>query len=231
MDTLRSGLYTIYKCGGSGNDVVSLLEQLYGVLDQVITDVDLAPPSAVYQAFFKNTSYAPFVKEVLTSIRAGSPIALSSNDAFPLLICVSAPNQIHFTQEGITKDLYSGTGCSNPDFRALYIQDTPFIALCPGFFSPPATPSFQQNNCLHINTAIDRFSATNSQERALADYQIYNLLHTVANFYICSSADHCLDAFQVNQCFWLNALDSSINAMNYQFYIASESNHVLWLAT
>lgn len=227
-NTVAHELYRIHRsCGENISAIAVQLDYLQTILPYAANDAQSKTPSPAYRTFFKDQAYAPFVSHILSQIAAGDTVQLGPGISFPMLICANKPGDFQFIRNGIIVDLYSYSGCADPFTAGVYLESTQFIAICPDFWKFPATPSPSADNCLRVNTAINRFRFNNAQQIAFIFYQVYALMHEIAHFYIlatgkCPSGPDAVDQYHVNQCFWLNAFDSSINPENYVYYAESK---------
>lgn len=199
-----------------------------------IGDARLSPSSQAYQTFFKDITYAPFIIAVLTNIIAGNPKDFGHGRMLsPMLICANKPGDFPWISgtSGKTKDIYSDFQRSNKEtlFEGVYISGTPFIAICRNFgrYDHPSIPT--KNNCMGINVRPSRFHAIHAREKAMVYYQAYLLLHELVHFYVLQMSPskgyadgHLFDEYGVNDCFWLTAFKSSMNANNYVYYVESK---------
>lgn len=224
FDIVMSGQYNIVNCGGNASVVIYLLDKLYSVLLPVIQDAESTNPSPAYKAFFKDSSYAPFISALFKNITTGVPLTTpapySSNGAATLL-CVTAPEQFTYNYDGPV-DAY--TSClANPTTTSSYPGFDPpkqYIVLCPSFFTSNIVTVPPPNNCLTVNTYINRFRG-NGQSFWL--YKIWILLEMITHYYLYASTAlvGITNTNDANKCFRLPAEQSSLNANNYVYYVAS----------
>lgn len=223
---VMSGQYNIVNCGENTHRVASLLHKLYFSLLPVIQDVESTNPSAAYNAFFKDPSYAPFVSTLFKNVTTGVPMTapgLYSFNGAVSFMCVTAPNQFTYNLNG-PQDAY--TMCvDNPNTKASYIgfiPPKPYAILCPSFFANEIAAFPRPNTCLTFNRHLNRF---NGNGQLFWAYQMWIVLSMITHYYLYTSTG--VFAFtgktDVNLCLRLDAKQSSVNANNYVFYAASKS--------
>ena len=223
---VMSGKYTVTNCGENTDRVVKLLNKLYSTLLDVIQDVESTNPSAAYNAFFKDPSYAPFVSTLFKNVTTGVPMTppgLYSINGGVSFMCVTAPHQFTFNLNG-PQDAY--TMCvGNPNTKASYVGFIPpkqYAILCPSFFTSNIAAYPRPNTCLTVNKYFNRFQGNGQLFWA---YQMWILLGMITHYYLYTSTG--VFAFtgktDVNQCVRLDAKQSSLNGNNYVFYAASKS--------
>lgn len=206
------------------SDSLALLQRT--VLPPVIQDLNLASPSPAYKTFFKDVTYVPFINSILQNSILGTPMPPSANAqaASPLIACISKPGLLTYSVGGVRKDQYYE--CVRPKtIAAVSLTGTGIIGLCPSFFDLAQAPT--KPNCLHVNSLRNEYQRSlrgAKAVRAFLDYQIYALMHEINHFYLFAARQSLLDIYGVNECVGLSAKESSENARNYDFYVASESS-------
>ena len=101
------------------------------------------------------------------------------------------------------------------------MHGTPYIIVCPMFFTYPRLQSYPQpNTCAKLTPDKTRF-----EEKDLAhfiQYRMWILLEEIGHYYITMTTHAELDVYGINECVWMDGEDSSRNPGNYRFYAASE---------
>lgn len=217
--------YRIKDCGSLWTNVSDSLAILHRtVLPPVIQDLKLASPSPAYKTFFKDVTYVPFINSILQNNILGTAMSPSANvqAASPLIACVSKPGLLTYSLGGVTRDQY--TECvRRPQTAAVSLTGTGIIGLCPHFFNLAQAPT--RPNCLSVNTRRNEYQMSirgAKADRAFLDYQIYALLHEINHFYLFALSRSMVDKYGANECVRLSAQESSENARNYDYYVASE---------
>lgn len=222
-----SGQYNIVNCGGNTSLVINLLNKLYAVLLPVIQDAKSPDPSPAYKAFFKNSTYAPFVSALFTNITTGVPLTPPAPYSFngaATLLCVTGPEQFIYDYYGPV-DAY--TYClANPTTTSYYPGFDPpkqYIVVCPSFFTSNIVSVPPPNNCLTVIRYINRFVG-NGQSFWL--YKVWLLLEMITHYYLYASTGllGITNIADANKCLGLPAEQSSLNANNYVYYAASKSS-------
>lgn len=222
---MRNG-YSVVNCGDNTALVFDLLAQLRTALDLVIQDAKSTTPGPAYQAFFKQSSVAPFVSEVLTNVSTAvplSPPALYSFSGGVTFMCMTGPEQFTFTLNG-PRDGYDECLNNPSDFTKfpLFIPPKQYILLCPSFFSSGLAAVPPPNNCFTVSTYTNKFREPGS---TLAMYQMWILLAAITQYllYLSTRKPSLIQTLDVNKCFGLGSQRSSLNSGNYVYYAASES--------
>ena len=204
------------------SDSLALLQRT--VLPPVLKDLNLASPSPAYKSFFKDITYVPFISSILQNNILGTPMPPSANTqaASPLIACISKPGLLTYTVSGVRKDQYLEC-VKRPKTAAVSLTGTGIIGLCPYFFDLAQAPT--KPNCLSVNTRRNEYQLSlrgAKADRAFLDYQIYALMHEINHFYLFAARQSLVDKYGVNECVRLSAQESSENARNYDYYVASE---------
>ena len=221
-----SGQYSVTNCEENTTRIVDLLDRLHSALLPVIQDAQSANPSAAYKTFFKDPSYAPFISTLLTNITTGVPMtppSLHSYNGGVTFVCVTAPAQFTFTLDG-RRDAYNDC-IAQPGTTSKYVGFDPpkqYVVLCPSFFTSNIAPVPRPNTCLTVNKFHNRFRGNGQIFRL---YQMWVLMEMITHYYLYTSSRelYVTDTNDVNECFRLEANQSSLNANNYVYYAASKS--------
>lgn len=91
-----SGEYAIVNCGANSNNVVTMLETLWGALIQATQDAESSAMSPAYQTFFTDPQNMAFVSNILAQSSAGAAIhpPTKVNNGAPVIMCLSAAGQL-----------------------------------------------------------------------------------------------------------------------------------------
>ncbi len=228
-DRTSNGLYQIINCGTNAPRMIDAFNSLHGTLQLAVQDAMLSSmrssTSPAYTAFFKDGSRAPYVRSIISNALTGVavPPGVPGKPAMsPKAVCVSSPDQLQISQGGELFDMH--VEClKTPSVRTYIITGSSLIVICPSFFEVPMTPTPGQSNCVAVSGFLNRFIGAGTQ---LIDYQIYVLLHEIARYYIYAANQDKVDHYDINTCFKLGPLESSQNAQNYAYYVASKSSPV-----
>ncbi len=213
-------------CGSSWTNVSDSLTLLQGsILSSASKDLELASQSPAYRTFFKDVTYAPFVQSILADIILGprpSPGG-DTQTTGSLIVCVPRPGLLTYNLDGVKRDQYNECA-RNPQIAAVGLIGAGIIALCPHFWTLAQVPT--KPNCLYVNSRKNEFSRSLNgarAARAFLDYQVYALMSELTFFNLYAVSQSLLDIQGVNECVALSAKESSENARNYDYYVASES--------
>lgn len=208
----------------NAQELDSLLQNLYKALLPIIQDAGLPNPSPAFKAFLKDQSNAPFVAEVLTNVTTGVaryPSAPPFTNGSPTFLCPTAANQFPITTNGKQVDLYINC-LQRTTSVASYLNPSPYIVLCPKFWTSPYPLLPPQNNCLSVNTFTNRFRGNGE---TLCAYKMWMLLEEIVHYYIGASSKASLEpeTYDVNKAFRLSADKAVHNGVSYAYYAASKS--------
>ena len=201
--------------------MVEVFTSLSDTLRLTIQDATSPSTSAAYITFFKDLSYAPYVRTILTNALTGTavqPGVPGIPPASPQAVCVKSPGQLEILRGKTKLDMYLEC-IKNSSVRSYSLTGDSLIVICPSFFDVPKVPPPDDSNCLSVSGFLNRFLGPGRQ---LIDYQVYVLLHVIVHYYIYAASQTRFDHYDINTCFHLGALESSQNAQNYAFYAASE---------
>lgn len=231
---VRSGRYSIVNCGKQESETITrLLNVLYSALKPAIQDaiVSQHTPSATFKTFFTYASTATYVTRLLTNISIGSSIYEPDasglgigqpSSGSPIFFCATGPGQAINSDHTI--DDYDNVCADNPGIVMDYPGGSPYIVVCPSFFTIrlPALPP--PNNCIAVNHSVNRFLGSGAK---MSHFQIWVLLEEIAHYYINAGKGKTVDVDDINKCARLSARASLSNANNYLYYVASK--HIITL--
>lgn len=212
-----------------------MLNLLWKALLPVVQDAlnSQTRPSAAYKAFFKNPANAIFVAQILSNVTTGTarrpPHAPWSNGS-PTIIC-PRPGCSFILQGPDGSEVDAETQCKDLDNPiATYLNPTPYIVLCPAFFTGvggPITPP--SDSCPTVNHAINRF------RRKPTDYtnaglsvvhcQMWILLEEIVHYYLFTTPQYTYlkpEVYDINKAWRLSPQKALRNAPNYAYYAASK---------
>ena len=220
LDTIEIGPYYARNCKSNINNIVTLLNTLKHVLQPVITDLGSSTSSDAYTTFFKDIANALYVRQVFSNITNGvsvppEPGTLSWT---PILICVDGRDQVTFSEDGRQVDAYNLCRIHG-QAPAMALLTTPYIVICPVFFTHPAIPIQSTASCLTVDPHRNRFA---QDGKNLIKYQLWHLLHELVHYYVYATQEAHLDIYGVNACLVLRSKSALLNAQSYIYYVASE---------
>lgn len=221
-DIARSGRYSIVNCGNrDAARLVSLLDNLWTVLQPSIHDAALVDPSPAFRTFFNSANNAPYVRQLLTNVTIGvslyPPEKHFHQTGSPLLICATGGGQVVGTRGGID---YYYQCLLDPYDSFKVISGTPYIVVCPYFFSSEVPDSPPADNCLAINTSLNRFRGTGLD---FTKFKVWALLEGILRYYIYATIGTWASlATDVNRCLTLGVRQLVQNPSNYVYYAASK---------
>ncbi len=221
-DITRSGRYTIVNCGNrDAARLVSLLDNLWTALQPSIRDASLIDPSPAFRTFFNSANNAPYVRQLLTNVTTGvslyPPEPTFDQTGSPLLICATGGGQVIGKRNKVD---YYYQCVLNPYDSLIAISGTPYIVICPYLFSSGVPDLPQADNCLAINTSINRFRGVGVE---FTKFKVWTLLEGILRYYIYATT-RSSDSFatDVNRCVTLGARQMVLNPRNYVYYVASK---------
>lgn len=227
--------YGIRHCGSNATKVDAALKVLRRTLQPAIQDSTQIPSSAAYKTFFKDTVNSKYIKAILSNITTGVQMPLKgarrahSNapgsreiQRAPEIICISRRGQLlyHLPNHNGVLDHYDACKQRIDGGTSAYMAGTPYIVLCPSFFTLDLAPS--EPICPHLNKWTNRYTDSYGG-KSIIHFQIFALLHGIAQFYIfATSAGLEVQANGINECSRLAARHARENARSYEFYVASK---------
>ena len=221
-DITRSGRYAIVNCGNrDAARLVSLLDNLWIALQPSIRDASLIDPSPAFRTFFNSANNAPYVRQLLTNVTTGvslyPPESTFDQTGSPLLICATGGGQVIGKRHKVD---YYYQCILNPYDSLIAISGTPYIVICPYLFSSGIPDLPQADNCLAINTSINRFRTLGVE---FAKFKVWTLLESILRYYIYATTGSSGSfATDVNKCVKLGARQMVLNPSNYVYYVASK---------
>lgn len=221
-DITRSGRYTIVNCGNrDAARLVSLLDNLWTVLQPSIRDASLIDPSAAFRTFFRSANNAPYVTQLLRNVTTGvslyPPEQRFGQTGSPLLICATGGGQIVGKRDGTD---YYYQCLLDPYDSFIALSGTPYIVVCPYLFSSAVPDSPPADNCLTVSTSINRFRGMGFD---FTKFKVWTLLEAILRYYIYATTGSSGSfATDVNKCLRLGAKQMVQNPSNYIYYVASK---------
>ena len=221
-DITRSGRYTIVNCGNKNAAVlVSLLDDLWAILQPSISDAALTVPSPAFDTFFHSANNAAYVEHILRNVTDGTalypPAQMFHQTGSPLLICATSGGEVVGQHSG--RDYYYQC-LLEPDASFTIIRGTPYIVVCPNFFSSPVADLPPARTCLPVDTHRNRFF---ERGQYFANFKVWKLLEGILRYYLYATVGSSVDfATEVNRCVALRAGQMVRNPSNYVYYAASK---------
>ena len=221
LPLVQFGPYQIQNCQSQNTRIPTLLNTLRSVLPPIITELSSSEISSnAYTTFFKDISYAPFVRDVLRNITEGASAIPQPGtpSSAPIIVCVNGRDQITYQENGRQVDVY--TKCrSYLRAPAMALLTTPYIVLCPVFFEDPGVPAPSTASCYDIDTQRNQFV---QDGKSLIEYQLWHVMHELVHYYVYTNTGKDMDVYGINACLKLIGRDAVINPQSYSYYVASE---------
>ena len=195
------------------------------MLQPSLRAVSVSDVSPAFGTFFGAATLSPHVKSVLTNVTTGvslyPPQRRFQQTGSPLLICATADGQLVGKRDGV--DYYYQ--CLLYPYKSLIaISGTPYIVICPYFFSGEVADSPPANMCPTVDPSINRFRGTGLD---FTGFKVWALLEGILRYYIYATARVSSSFAQdVNQCVRLGARQRIENPKNYVYYAASEFDFI-----
>ena len=221
-DITRSGRYQIVNCGNKDAAIlVSLLDDLWTALQPSISNALLTVPSPAFRTFFHAANNAAYVEQLLRNVTTGislyPPSRVFHQTGSPLLICATSKGQVVGQRDGID---YYYQCLLDPYDTFIAISGTPYIVVCPYFFSSPVADLPPARTCLPVDMSLNRFL---ERGQNLADFKVWKLLEGILRYYLYATMGFSVDlATEVNRCVTLRAGQMVRNPSNYVYYAASK---------
>lgn len=224
FESHQLGIYHTQNCKSHRRRLLGVFRALHDTLPQVVTDLSSSPSSAAYTTFFKDITYAPYIRSIFNKIKTAAPAVANPNmpASTPLFVCIDDREQVSWG-EG-SKKVDALDFCSNSHGApAAALMGTPYIIICPLFFEQPAIPSTSATDCFDIHPRIPHFFAQDG--KAMVKYQMWHLMHEMVHYYLVTSKPknyRDLDVYGVNQCLDLLGSQAVMNPNSYTYYAASK---------
>ena len=219
---MRKGRYTIVNCGNrDATRLVGLIDNLWTMLRPSLRDVSHIGATPAFRTFFGSADNTPYVRQVLTNVTTGvslyPPEQQFHQKGSPLLICATAGGQVVGKRSRVDY-YYQCILDSNKGLMA--ISGTPYIVICPYFFSTRVSDLPPAEDCLTINTSINRFQSTGSD---FTNFRLWILLEGIVRYYIhATTRSWGTFATDANECTRLGPGQMMKNPSNYIYYVASK---------
>jgi len=139
----------------------------------------------------------------------------------PAFFCTTAAGQVTPVDKntGQSADVYSRC-VENPTLMMYIMHGTPYIVVCPNFFTIGLRALPPPNACLQLNRFKTQYEGNGD---SVVHFQMWVLLEELAHYYIYMTTQRELDIYNVLTCVRMNGEDSSQNPHNYLYYVASKS--------
>ena len=220
LATVQIGPYYAQNCKSNNNKLATLLSTLSNTLQPVITDLGSSISSDAYTTFFKDIAHAPYVRDVFYNITTGVsvPPEPGAQSSTPVFICVDGRDQVSYRENGKRVDVY--TRCrALGEVPAIALLKSPYIVICPFFFTLPSIPAQSTSTCLTVDSYRTRFVQNG---KSLVKYQLWHVLHELVHYYVYATVQDHMDIYNINACLALKAKNAVLNAQSYVYYAASK---------
>ena len=245
MDVVTSGPYTIVNCGSNASTITHSLDNLADYLVPAVQDAKQSGKnqSKAYTTFFKDSASSNYVSTLLSNVTAGPTMYTKNHysNGAPVISCISAPGQMQYANDSTSPTTDAFTTCQqSPDMASYIIEDSPYIIICPSFFTTPTAgtpPSIgyptaapvpatnsHASNCLSVGISTNTFFGNGN---SLTSYAPFLLLEVIVHYYLSSTIEPSAlgwEVFDPNGCAGLYAPQGVENAHSYVYYVASEQN-------
>ena len=236
--------YNITGCGDKQRLVESHIRALKVYVSRAAVDsANGVRGQHGFHAFFKSNTSIAFVRNILLAVQLGRATSVKLTeegefvDSAPQIICATEG----LDESGPLTELQPFKSCSSEEgVIAFYFAITPYIVLCPIFWTLPADSQPNDLHCGRVDPN-NQFAGGNvivgngpdrriSAQDALIGYQVYYLFHELVHFYLEGSSlgGNLMEpeVYDWNNCLALGTSTSIRNPMNYQLYLASESTPI-----
>ena len=199
--------------------MATLLLSLGPELQPAIEDLGSSSASDAYVTFFKDISYAPYVREVFTNITGGASVVPGPGvpSTVPIFICIDGRDQVIYSPNKVRTDAYDR--CESDGYvTSITLLSTPYILLCPKFYNHPSAPVKTPTSCLTVDPSGSRFLQTGL---SLVKYKIWHIIHELVHYYGFATKREILDVYNVNKCVELPGRRAVLNPASYEYYARS----------
>ena len=220
LDTVQIGPYIVANCKSNNRLIATLLLYLGPMLQPAIEDLGSSSPSDAYATFFKDVSYAPYVREVFTNITGAASVVPSPDTPsfVPIFVCIDGRDQVIYSLRNVRIDAYDR--CESSGYiTAIALLGTPYILICPKFYNFPSVPVKTPTSCLTVDPSGSRFLQTGV--KSLVQYKVWHIIHELVHYYVWASKREEAEIYNVNKCVELPARRAVLNPASYEYYAAS----------
>ena len=220
LNNVQIGPYFVQNCKSKNQNITFLLNSLRTVLRPVITDLGSSPASDAYATFFKDVSYASYVRDIFTNITIGASVPPEPHlgSFSPNIICIDGRDQVAWDQNNKRVDAYDRCA-AGIEVGAIALLKTPYILICPKFFNHPALPVKSTTSCYALDSNRKWFLDIGI---SLTKYQIWLLIHELVHYYVWTTKQQHLDVYNINRCLLLPGSSAVMNPQSYVYYAASK---------
>ena len=219
LDTVSIGPYLVANCKSNNHLIATLIFLLGPTLQPAIEDLGSSPASDAYATFFKDVSYAPYVREVFTNITGAVPVVPGSDTppSVPTFVCIDGRDQVIYSLNKARTDAYDR--CQSSGYvTSITMLGTPYILICPKFYNFPSVPVMTPTSCLTVDPSGSRFLQT---DVSLVKYKIWHIIHELVHYYVWANKREKVDIYNINKCVELPGRRAVLNAASYEYYAAS----------
>ncbi len=220
LETVQIGPYYVQNCKSNNKNITTLLNTLRHTLQPVLTDLRSTTSSDAYNTFFKDITHAPYVQRVFSNITEGVSVSPEPGTQpwAPRFVCVDGQDQVTFSENYDRVDAF--TRCHDLGEAPAYILlATPYIVICPAFFTQAAIPVQSTASCLTVDSHRNKFV---QDGKSLIKYQLWLILHELVHYYVYSIEEDTIDIYGINFCLALPGRSAVLNAQSYVYYVASK---------
>ena len=219
LDTVQIGPYLVANCKSNNHLIATLLLFLGPMLQPAIEDLGSSSASDAYATFFKDVSYAPYVREIFTNITGGASVVPSSDtpSTVPIFVCIDGRDQVIYSLNNARIDAYDR--CQSSGYvTSVALLGTPYILICPKFYNHPSVPVKTPTSCLTVDPSGSRFLQNGL---SLIKYKIWHIIHELLHYYVWANKREMLDIYNVNKCVDLPGRRAVLNPSSYEYYATS----------
>ena len=219
--------YTAINCAPHLHQLAALFIDLSNAVRPAAFAALVGTQSPAFTAFFKEAATAKVVGTMLFDIFNGTELppipGREVAPAMPRFVCATMTAPVTWKyKDQRTSEAYETCQNTYTAGNAAYpIFGSDLIVLCPQFFTAyPAQPTKSTSNCIKLNTAPTMLQSTGVQ---ITRYQIWIVLHQLAQWYLYAKFGTMEDLKNVYNCLSLEPDMAIKNAQSYVYYVASKS--------
>ena len=199
--------------------MATLLLSLSPILQPAIEDLGSSSASNAYVTFFKDVSYALYVRKVFTNITGGASIVLGPNtlSIVPIFVYIDGRDQVIYSLNKALIDAYDRYQSSSY-IIAIALLGTLYLLIYSKFFNKPSVPVKTPTSCLSVDSSGSRFLQTST---SLVQYQIQFIIYKLIYYYIQPTKREKIDIYNINKYVELLSYRAVLNLTSYKYYASS----------
>ena len=135
----------------------------------------------------------------------------------PIFVCIDGRDQFIYSLNEARTDAYDR--CQSSGYvTSIAVLGTPYILICPKFYSHPSVPVKTPTSCLTVDPSGSRFLQNGL---SLTNYKIWHIIHELVHYYVWATKREVSELYNVNKCVDLPGGRAVLNPSSYEYYATS----------